>query len=442
VSRKTEATLQNLDVEVPPHAWTTLNQADRQAIRDQLSRVLSSPPFSTSKRYPALLNHVVEYALKGQTDGLKERTIGVEVFHRDPQYDTSTDPVVRIAAGEVRKRLAQYYYDPANAREIRIELPSGSYIPEFYPASEESLTPISTPFIPADHIPTGTKDESSPLFHELHHTRSNSRSYRIATPLICLLAGLLIGAASMRLHRSVSSAPTTAMDEFWGPLISSPGDVRLCIGQVYVTQVWLDPNGARNRFDSPIAFTPPTKRAALSNLADSTTLARVAGLLERRGKTYSIHGQADTTFSDLASGPSVLIGAFDNDWTIRLSDQLRFHFEMDSKTKEEWIVDGQKPDEKMGPHIYGSPAPNTADAYAIVSRVRDPSTGQMVVSLAGLTGDGTRAASIFVSEPGYLDDLAKHAPPDWKHKNLQIVIAAGIVDGSLGRPRVVSSFVW
>src|ERR1019366_2084608 len=112
-------------------SWHPANDADRAAVREQLDRVLASSLFSNSKRYPALLRHVVEEVLHGHTENLKERTLGIEVFKRDPQYDTNDDPVVRVTAGEIRKRLAQYYYEPDHEAEIHIELPSGSYLPGF-----------------------------------------------------------------------------------------------------------------------------------------------------------------------------------------------------------------------------------------------------------------------------------------------------------------------
>lgn len=99
--------MSSTDVKTP--SWIPRTEADFQAIRLQLTRVLESAPFRTSKRYPALLSYVVEKTLQGDTDSLKERTLGIEVFRREPEYDTNADPVVRIAAGEVRKRLAQYY---------------------------------------------------------------------------------------------------------------------------------------------------------------------------------------------------------------------------------------------------------------------------------------------------------------------------------------------
>ena len=93
-------------------------------IREQLNRLLAHPLFTNSKRYPVLLAYTVEQALLGNAGELKERTIGVEAFGREPNYDANLDPVVRTTAAEVRKRLIQYYYSPDHAGElIRIRLP-------------------------------------------------------------------------------------------------------------------------------------------------------------------------------------------------------------------------------------------------------------------------------------------------------------------------------
>src|SRR5579872_5683407 len=105
--------------------------SDSAAVREQLQKLLTHPLFANSKRYPALLAYVVEQTLLGNAGELKERSIGIEVFGRTPSYDANADPVVRITAGEVRKRLSQYYYDSTHDGELVIELPIGSYIPVF-----------------------------------------------------------------------------------------------------------------------------------------------------------------------------------------------------------------------------------------------------------------------------------------------------------------------
>src|ERR1700749_275916 len=126
------------------------------AVREQLQRLLAHPLFANSKRYPALLAYVVEQTLLGNASELKERSIGIEVFGRSPSYDANADPVVRITAGEVRKRLSQYYYDSSHAGELVIELPTGSYVPLFrsqeqaaLPAEPEPIESLPEPIAPA-----------------------------------------------------------------------------------------------------------------------------------------------------------------------------------------------------------------------------------------------------------------------------------------------------
>ena len=124
---------------------------DDSAIRQQLVRVLESGHFRTSKRCQALLRYVVEAYLENRADRVKERTIGIEVFQRHPDYDTNQDSVVRTTAAEIRKKLAQYYLEPAHQHELRLLLPQGSYLPEFRVCPSEPVVP--TPTQPIEHTP-------------------------------------------------------------------------------------------------------------------------------------------------------------------------------------------------------------------------------------------------------------------------------------------------
>src|SRR5438270_4612845 len=101
-------------------AWHPTTRHEREAVVAELQAVLASPHFCNSKRYPALLRYIVEKALAGQADSLKERTIGVEVFDRSPSYDTNADTVVRYTTGEVRRRLSLYYHELEGKPAIQI----------------------------------------------------------------------------------------------------------------------------------------------------------------------------------------------------------------------------------------------------------------------------------------------------------------------------------
>jgi TolB-like protein len=101
-------------------------------VRDHLHEVAASHAFATSKRSQDFLQLIVEHALEGEVDNLRERMIGAEMFGRPIDYDTGSDSVVRVKATEVRKKLAQYYLErEGTPPPVRIELPSGSYVPRF-----------------------------------------------------------------------------------------------------------------------------------------------------------------------------------------------------------------------------------------------------------------------------------------------------------------------
>src|ERR1019366_4542597 len=104
---------------------------EKESVLRELAAILNSPIFQPSKRGQQFLSYVVHHRLDGNHDRLKERTIGVDLFQRPVAYATGDDPVVRVQAGEVRRRLEQYYQANPNSSEVRIELHVGSYTPEF-----------------------------------------------------------------------------------------------------------------------------------------------------------------------------------------------------------------------------------------------------------------------------------------------------------------------
>jgi TolB-like protein/Tfp pilus assembly protein PilF len=124
-----------------------------ELIREHLKAVFRSAAFSTSKRAQHFLLLVVEHALAGRFDHLRERMIGAEMFGRPIDYDTANDAVVRVKATEVRRKLAQYYLELGEAPALRIEIPTGSYEPRFHWKSADESVPDET-----------SPDETSPAY--------------------------------------------------------------------------------------------------------------------------------------------------------------------------------------------------------------------------------------------------------------------------------------
>lgn len=108
----------------------SIGRVSPDEVRAQLRRILDSDIFLSARRPSSFLRFVVESSLAGEADGIKEYLIGVEVFERPAQYDPRVDPVVRIEAGRLRKKLDEYYEGPGEQDPIVIGLPKGAYVPD------------------------------------------------------------------------------------------------------------------------------------------------------------------------------------------------------------------------------------------------------------------------------------------------------------------------
>jgi len=404
---------------------------DPVQVREQLDRLVNHPLFANSKRYPALLAYTVEQTLLGNGAELKERSIGIEVFGRLPSYDANADPVVRITAGEVRKRLSQYYYDAAHAGELIIELPTGSYLPQFRsPEPPGSAEPVA--LIAAATADAGQREQAGQA--------PKLRWLWIASLL--LISGAVGLGIGLQIHHAPKPAPPSNIDLFWEPVTASPNPATFCLGEPAKN---LDTDSI-NDFDAPVSKPAPEKlyvRLHYSGnlaLADVITLTRTAAQLETRHKTFRVVPASEATFSQLREGPIVLIGAFDNIWTLRVTQKLRFGFE--SKDGVASLVDRKSTQNTSWATAWDLPYEKLSRDYAIVARIHDNTTGQPVIIAAGISEEGTEAAGEILYNPEYLDSLIAKAPPDWENKNIEAVIETQVIQGHSGPPNVVAVDTW
>jgi Tol biopolymer transport system component len=115
----------------PAAGAATLPDATQAEVLIELERILADPLFQTSNQLAAFLRFVVENTLAGKSEQLKEYVIGVEVLKRGPAYNPREDPAVRIVAGRLRSKLAEYYQGSGQSDQVHIELPRGGYVPAF-----------------------------------------------------------------------------------------------------------------------------------------------------------------------------------------------------------------------------------------------------------------------------------------------------------------------
>lgn len=404
---------------------TPLSAEDRALVEDQLERILASPLFSQSKRYAPFLRYVVEKTLDGQEDTLKERILGVEIFGRAPDYDSNNEPVVRVTAGEVRKRIAQYYHHAAHQNELWIDLPTGTYVAQFRraPANEEHDAAAEPPVLHAEH-PVPPDVDIVPVVEAAERVRSPRR--RLAVAILVVLAVLASAGLVWRF-----GAPTASpFDHLWGDMVSSSSPAVISMGEppLYPLEDKTDELSARQHL-----------RSVYVTYSELQALVRVVRLLDRKHAAYSVQPASSTSFADLRQEPAILLGGLDNPWTMRAQQSLRFRLESDGNGFD-WISDTRDPGAKKWFVDFNRPYSKVTTDFAIVAHFRGPNTQQPTLIVAGLGENGTKAASEFITDKAQLNSaLGKSL---LGRGNFEVVITAEVINGSSGVPRVLAKEVW
>jgi hypothetical protein len=452
--------------------WIPSTDADRSEVLAQLDRILSSPLFRNSKRYPAMLRHVVEQTLAGNEALLKERLLGINVFHRPPDYDTNQDTIVRLTAGEVRKRIAQYYHQQEHLDQLQIDLRAGSYVPVFRrpgyrlaPASRatsqasaeepprtddhaepqpsassgSAFGPVSSvtvhpPPLATPEAPTPPPAiQPAPSSRPLHPWARRSLAFAVSLVLVA-------GAQQWWSARQAANSPERRL---WAPILREPGPVLLVLADL---SAGLDQNPQAAKRTGELADL--LRMGELVNYRDSLAQSGIVAFLSQHNKPYTLELSSHASYPDLQRGASVLIGGLDNLWTMRLTEPLRFHFLRRGTTYTFAIEDRQHPEtggwsvDLSQPVDLAQPPGHDREDYALVARVFDQTTGRPVLVVAGLGANGTAAAVRFLLDPTRTAELVAHAPPNWDRLNMEAVLRTQILDNHAGPPTLVASTFW
>jgi hypothetical protein len=381
---------------------------EEERIKEELNRVLLCHEFRSSKRSQDFLRYVVDNTLHGHADMLKERTIGIEVFGRSTGYDPSDDATVRVKAGEVRKRLGIYYSGEGAKNTVRIELPLGTYVPEFRTVGDPAaaLAPTLEPTASALTRRTG--------------------------PQTAIVAGAVAGALCFVAIGVwlLTRTAATPLDEFWAPVLSNSSPV--LVGAAFVPVFGLNRDPKLTGPARPEDFTPLNDQFVGGG--DLIAVSRLTAMLTRMRRPYRL--KVDASFPDLRTGSAVLVGYSYTRWR-EISSQMRYFIDTSGTPV---ITDNGKPTDWALPHL---PADRrTNEDYAIVSRVFHPDTHAMLVEIAGITQYGTDAASDMVTNPELMAEALHGAPQDWQKKNLQLVLHVKVIAGAPSSPQVLKRHFW
>jgi hypothetical protein len=279
------------------------------------------------------------------------------------------------------------------------------------------------------------------------------RRHRVGAIVIALAVLAAIGTG----YFAFQWRHSTELTLFWRPLLEDSSSAVICVGQPLRIFMFEGPR-AHELNDKMVGTltTPPAApevrqktSLALSELksagdryysvGDYLASVRLAEFLGHLGKPFQVIGDRNTGYKDLRGRPVILIGQFNNVWTMGLTQNLRYYIDRSTQSFSYEVLDRQNP----GKVIFSAARnANRPEEYAIVSRIFDAPTEKTVISIAGMTFNGTIAAGEFLTNLRYMREAFEKAPDKWYQKNIQVILKTNMVGGANGPPKVVSTYYW
>jgi hypothetical protein len=410
-------------------------------VRLHLRRILDSPHFVHAHQLQQFLEHLVEAALEGRADDLKEYSLGRDVFRRGESYDPRNDAIVRVQASILRKRLTAYYENGGKADRIRIELPKGSYVPHFVSPPE----------------PEAGSEESL--------AASPERSLAVATPqrpsrrnILGLAATFAAGAATTaglvffsqtRSDRSGTAAkPAFAArnvsPRVWAPLLSGDKPIQLAFGcpqffrggGLYIRDVNVNNTQAEAANRRLQELTRQLGQYLVPSPNTYTGVGEIMGVY--RMTQFVTHQGIDSQLENI----QLLTPELVRDKHLILVSSYRFRTLIDLLT----LPRAFEPDfDGSGAIAFKEPAPGQPKRYApvssggvsrsygLVSYWTRPETGGRILMMSGIESWATLGTVEFITGEQYLSDLESRLARDFtkESKGLEVLVE---IQGHEDRP--------
>jgi hypothetical protein len=365
----------------------------------------------------------VEQTLQGNAPTLKERVIAVELFGRDESAELGEDPIVRGAAREVRRRLALFYSSPeAQGCEMRIQLPTGTYVPEFERVAAKPAT-----------------EEERP--QALAIASDRPRVSRTALAVVILAAAQLATGMlwfySTRSHAQSNPKARAAVQdspdfiEFWRPYLRAGRSI-------IVALPWLPEQPAQSLAPKPLAQEPyrSASPAALGNMAAGLRVSsQIAAFLGDHGATALVRTLAEPAKAPAIPTPTILLAL--EPGTVRQQLPMRFvqsrdRFDVVTNSGRRWTAKSVNSD-----------VPYVHEDLVLVTRLVQTEDAQPSVIIEDIDGHGAEAVAQVLTIPALFTACLKGSlPMGWEERNLQLLLHAHVVNGMHTSPTVVDAAVW
>lgn len=378
--------------------------------RDELRRILRSKYFASSPKKSRFLEFVSEQTFIGSGNKLNEYLIGVEVYDRGPEFDSQKDPIVRVQAHEIRRLLKKYYEEDGKDSLVRLELPSGAYVPVFARTSAE-LADIGD-------LLTGS---AVPRFRR--GTRSHLAVTLTLAALCMVLSAILI--AKWRAGKT-DPAPVAKLPEelewFWHPFLPPADGPLIVIPNHPLLRAAHEGDSAQTlatgheirksqipEFRDTIHFRELKRFLFVPSLTDFTSVGETVGVVSlchmfsKVGQTCRLQQSRLVNLEEIKANNAVLLGG-NQSWSGRVFLNIEgFHFQGGVILNRNPL-----PGEQAVYKPEFDPITNELRRdYALVLMLPNERSDNRVLLIYGVYTQGSQAAIEYLTNPGRMSDLRK-----------------------------------
>jgi hypothetical protein len=197
--------------------------SEKDLYRNQINRLVASQVLHSSESLCKLLQYLAKHALDHPNTPLKEYQLATEVFARRSDFDPQSDSTIRVQAGRLRLKLAEFYSSEGAQDPVIVEMPKGTYILSFHVREQANSKPGSAPTA-ALNGGAGSQASNSDQV-------PRAWVFAIATLSILLLVaavvlGLMVSSrqGDATAHAGNLEAPPIAFQMFWKPFLSGTAE--------------------------------------------------------------------------------------------------------------------------------------------------------------------------------------------------------------------------
>jgi hypothetical protein len=422
------------------------SQAPSKAeVRETMRRILTSRHFVNAPTKQRFLQLICESYLNGRASELNEYMIGCELYDRDESYNPALDPIVRVGAHGLRKRLEAYYKGEGKDDEIILEIPHGSYAPSFI--RRAALQENSEPAKDAPEAP------GSGAFIEKH---SKTLLNLLVISLMIITLTLAYSNTQLRLQSRASAQSREVggvFESVWGAFMRDGSPALLVLGNPSVYRFWhpTDPASlskmrvglsleeakvmgdalGRERLTVNNLSAPQLMLAydEYACLGETIGLYRIAGLFDKIGKTLTLKQSRRLIAEDLRNYDAILLGSsWVKEWQGNAPIRSWFITGPAAAIIEQNLLPG---DEREFVAKYNEETGKLIEDYALIAVKPGISERKTVMIVAGTRSEGTQAALEYLTDENYIADLNKrfHRTLGAFPKYFQVLLKVSVDNG-------------